>query len=163
MKSATALMGLKQWHPGKLRVSPRHWISCCWASGSVGTLHPLGFLGAVLFSWMGVLETFRKWCHTWIFFLLQKLYVNYLYNVKSTSFFILVPKDPKPQWRRVAWSYDCTLLAYAESMWTVRVFDLMGSELFVITPVCTYPKNCLLSIGTWMNEWMWWKRKYKSG
>ena len=70
-------------------------------------------------------------------FLLQKLYVNYLYNVKSISFFILVPKDPKPQWRRVAWSYDCTLLAYAESMGTVRVFDLMGSELFVITPVCT--------------------------
>ncbi|XP_024408243.2 NBAS subunit of NRZ tethering complex [Desmodus rotundus] len=46
-----------------------------------------------------------------------------------------VPKDPKPQWRRVAWSYDCTLLAYAGSSGTVRVFDLMGSELFVITPV----------------------------
>ncbi|XP_023558187.1 neuroblastoma-amplified sequence isoform X2 [Octodon degus] len=45
-----------------------------------------------------------------------------------------VPKDPKPQWRRVAWSYDCTLLAYAESTGTVRVFDLMGSELFVIVP-----------------------------
>ncbi|XP_045700375.1 neuroblastoma-amplified sequence isoform X2 [Phyllostomus hastatus] len=46
-----------------------------------------------------------------------------------------VPKDPKPQWRRVAWSYDCTLLAYAGSSGTVRVFDLMGSELFVIAPV----------------------------
>ncbi|XP_022409869.2 neuroblastoma-amplified sequence isoform X1 [Delphinapterus leucas] len=45
-----------------------------------------------------------------------------------------VPKDPKPQWRCVAWSYDCTLLAYAESTGTVRVFDLMGSELFVIIP-----------------------------
>ncbi|XP_036290535.1 neuroblastoma-amplified sequence isoform X3 [Pipistrellus kuhlii] len=45
-----------------------------------------------------------------------------------------VPKDPKPQWRRVAWSYDCTLLAYAESTGTVRVFDLVGSELFVIAP-----------------------------
>ncbi|XP_006910303.1 neuroblastoma-amplified sequence isoform X1 [Pteropus alecto] len=45
-----------------------------------------------------------------------------------------VPKDPKPQWRRVAWSYDCTLLACAESTGTVRVFDLMGSELFVIAP-----------------------------
>ncbi|XP_036737524.2 NBAS subunit of NRZ tethering complex isoform X2 [Manis pentadactyla] len=44
-----------------------------------------------------------------------------------------VPRDPKPQWRRVAWSYDCTLLAYAGSTGTVRVFDLMGSELFVIT------------------------------
>ena len=67
--------------------------------------------------------------------------VNYLCNIKSTSFlFILVPKDPKPQWRRVAWSYDCTLLAYAESTGTVRVFDLMGSELFVITPVRSYLK-----------------------
>lgn len=43
-----------------------------------------------------------------------------------------MPKDPNPQWRRVAWSHDCTLLAYAESSGTVRVFDLMGSELLVI-------------------------------
>uniref|UniRef100_A0A452VG26 NBAS subunit of NRZ tethering complex n=1 Tax=Ursus maritimus TaxID=29073 RepID=A0A452VG26_URSMA len=61
--------------------------------------------------------------------------INWHLVLASTSFlFILVPKDPKPQWRRVAWSYDCTLLAYAESTGTVRVFDLMGSELFVITP-----------------------------
>lgn len=46
-----------------------------------------------------------------------------------------MPKDPNPQWRRVAWSHDCTLLAYAESTGTVRVFDLMGSELLVISPV----------------------------
>uniref|UniRef100_A0A8C6U4N8 NBAS subunit of NRZ tethering complex n=1 Tax=Neogobius melanostomus TaxID=47308 RepID=A0A8C6U4N8_9GOBI len=45
-----------------------------------------------------------------------------------------LPKDPSPQWRRVAWSYDCTLLAYADSTGTVRLFDLMGSELFVIPP-----------------------------
>lgn len=52
------------------------------------------------------------------------------------SFFsITVPKDPNPQWRRVAWSHDCTLLAYADSTGTVRLFDLMGSELFVIPPV----------------------------
>ncbi|XP_062934225.1 NBAS subunit of NRZ tethering complex isoform X2 [Cynocephalus volans] len=49
-----------------------------------------------------------------------------------------VPKDPKPQWRRVAWSYDCTLLAYAESTGTVRVFDLMRSELFVISPASSF-------------------------
>ncbi|XP_040848780.1 neuroblastoma-amplified sequence isoform X2 [Ochotona curzoniae] len=49
-----------------------------------------------------------------------------------------VPKDPKPQWRRVAWSYDCTLLAYAESTGTVRVFDLTGSELFVISPASSF-------------------------
>ncbi|XP_069742445.1 NBAS subunit of NRZ tethering complex isoform X2 [Narcine bancroftii] len=45
-----------------------------------------------------------------------------------------VPKDPYPQWRRVTWNHDCTLLAYAESSGTVRVFDLMGSELFIILP-----------------------------
>uniref|UniRef100_A0AAQ5YKA6 Neuroblastoma-amplified sequence N-terminal domain-containing protein n=1 Tax=Amphiprion ocellaris TaxID=80972 RepID=A0AAQ5YKA6_AMPOC len=47
--------------------------------------------------------------------------------------------DPSPQWRRVAWSYDCTLLAYADSTGTVRLFDLMGSELFVIPPVVSFP------------------------
>nr|XP_045004804.1 neuroblastoma-amplified sequence isoform X1 [Jaculus jaculus] len=49
-----------------------------------------------------------------------------------------VPKDPKPQWRQIAWSYDCTLLAYAESTGTVRVFDLTGSELFVISPASSF-------------------------
>ncbi|KAM3861566.1 NBAS subunit of NRZ tethering complex [Diretmus argenteus] len=50
-----------------------------------------------------------------------------------------VPKDPSPQWRRVAWSHDCALLAYADSTGTVRLFDLMGSELFVIPPVVSFP------------------------
>ncbi|KAM3930473.1 NBAS subunit of NRZ tethering complex isoform 2-T2 [Leptodactylus fuscus] len=50
-----------------------------------------------------------------------------------------VPKDPNPQWRRVAWSHDCTLVAYAESTGTVRLFDLMGSELFVIPPQTSFP------------------------
>ncbi|KAM4632894.1 LOW QUALITY PROTEIN: NBAS subunit of NRZ tethering complex [Polymixia lowei] len=50
-----------------------------------------------------------------------------------------VPKDPSPQWRRVAWSHDCTLLAYADSTGTVRLFDLMGSELFLIPPVVSFP------------------------
>ncbi|XP_063298217.1 NBAS subunit of NRZ tethering complex [Pelobates fuscus] len=49
-----------------------------------------------------------------------------------------VPKDPNPQWRRVAWSHDCTLVAYAESTGTVRLFDLMGSELFVIPPQTSF-------------------------
>ncbi|XP_051880260.1 NBAS subunit of NRZ tethering complex isoform X2 [Pristis pectinata] len=50
----------------------------------------------------------------------------------------IVPKDPCPQWRRVTWSHDCTLLAYAESSGTVRVFDLMGSELFIILPTTSF-------------------------
>uniref|UniRef100_A0A8C2ZSW2 NBAS subunit of NRZ tethering complex n=1 Tax=Cyclopterus lumpus TaxID=8103 RepID=A0A8C2ZSW2_CYCLU len=50
-----------------------------------------------------------------------------------------VPKDPNPQWRRVAWSHDCTLLAYADSTGTVRLFDLMGSELFVMPPAVSFP------------------------
>ncbi|XP_053503129.1 NBAS subunit of NRZ tethering complex isoform X1 [Ictalurus furcatus] len=50
-----------------------------------------------------------------------------------------VPKDPSPQWKKVAWSHDCALLAYADSTGTVRVFDLMGSELFVIPPAVSFP------------------------
>uniref|UniRef100_A0A8V0XHN5 NBAS subunit of NRZ tethering complex n=1 Tax=Gallus gallus TaxID=9031 RepID=A0A8V0XHN5_CHICK len=56
----------------------------------------------------------------------------------STVGICQVPKDPNPQWRRVAWSHDCTLLAYAESSGTVRVFDLMGSELLVISPTASF-------------------------
>ncbi|XP_016118100.1 neuroblastoma-amplified sequence-like, partial [Sinocyclocheilus grahami] len=50
-----------------------------------------------------------------------------------------VPKDPNPHWRRVTWSHDCALLAYADSTGTVRVFDLMGSELFIIPPAMSFP------------------------
>uniref|UniRef100_A0A8C1T3G6 NBAS subunit of NRZ tethering complex n=1 Tax=Cyprinus carpio TaxID=7962 RepID=A0A8C1T3G6_CYPCA len=50
-----------------------------------------------------------------------------------------IPKDPNPHWRRVAWSHDCALLAYADSTGTVRVFDLMGSELFIIPPAMSFP------------------------
>ncbi|XP_051908566.1 NBAS subunit of NRZ tethering complex isoform X1 [Hippocampus zosterae] len=50
-----------------------------------------------------------------------------------------VPKDPNPQWRRVAWSHDCALLAFADSTGTVRLFDLVGSELFVIPPELSFP------------------------
>ncbi|XP_063079339.1 NBAS subunit of NRZ tethering complex [Engraulis encrasicolus] len=50
-----------------------------------------------------------------------------------------VPKDPNPQWRRVAWSHDCALLAYSDSTGTVRLFDLMGSELFIIPPAVSFP------------------------
>uniref|UniRef100_A0A8C9NH09 NBAS subunit of NRZ tethering complex n=1 Tax=Serinus canaria TaxID=9135 RepID=A0A8C9NH09_SERCA len=57
-----------------------------------------------------------------------------------------LPKDPNPQWRRVAWSHDCTLLAYAESSGTVRVFDLMGSELLVISPVSSFPGDLSYAI-----------------
>uniref|UniRef100_A0A8C3T484 NBAS subunit of NRZ tethering complex n=1 Tax=Chelydra serpentina TaxID=8475 RepID=A0A8C3T484_CHESE len=54
--------------------------------------------------------------------------------------------DPNTQWRRVAWSHDCTLLAYAESTGTVRVFDLMGSELFVIFPATSFPGDLSYAI-----------------
>ncbi|XP_032999018.1 neuroblastoma-amplified sequence isoform X1 [Lacerta agilis] len=57
-----------------------------------------------------------------------------------------VPKDPNPQWRRVAWSHDCTLLAYGESTGTVRVFDLVGSELLVISPGASFPGDLTYAI-----------------
>uniref|UniRef100_A0A673CVY3 NBAS subunit of NRZ tethering complex n=1 Tax=Sphaeramia orbicularis TaxID=375764 RepID=A0A673CVY3_9TELE len=76
-----------------------------------------------------------------LFFL---FYPSLMHGLSSVVFFfsflsVIVPKDPNPQWRRVAWSPDCTLLAYADSTGTVRVFDLMGSELFVIPPVVSFP------------------------
>ncbi|XP_052559282.1 NBAS subunit of NRZ tethering complex isoform X2 [Tympanuchus pallidicinctus] len=64
----------------------------------------------------------------------------------STVGICQVPKDPNPQWRRVAWSHDCTLLAYAESTGTVRVFDLMGSELLVISPTASFPGDLSYAI-----------------
>ncbi|KAL8172895.1 UNVERIFIED_CONTAM: hypothetical protein K2H54_030792, partial [Gekko kuhli] len=57
-----------------------------------------------------------------------------------------VPRDPNPQWRRVAWSHDCTLLAYGESTGTVRVFDLVGSELLVISPGSSFPGDLTYAI-----------------
>ncbi|XP_038068120.1 neuroblastoma-amplified sequence-like [Patiria miniata] len=43
-----------------------------------------------------------------------------------------IPKDPYPQWRQLAWSPDCTMLACSDSSGNVRVVDLMGSVLFTI-------------------------------
>uniref|UniRef100_A0A8C7YXX3 NBAS subunit of NRZ tethering complex n=1 Tax=Oryzias sinensis TaxID=183150 RepID=A0A8C7YXX3_9TELE len=60
-------------------------------------------------------------------------------KIKIFSPFAAVPKDPNPQWRRMAWSSDCALLAYSDSTGTVRLFDLMGGELFVIPPVVSFP------------------------
>ncbi|KAK6490067.1 neuroblastoma-amplified sequence [Huso huso] len=57
-----------------------------------------------------------------------------------------VPKDPNSQWRKVVWSHDCTLLAYAESTGTVRVFDLMGSELFIIPMAASFPGDLSYSV-----------------
>lgn len=57
-----------------------------------------------------------------------------------------VPKDPNPQWRCVAWSHDCTLVAYGESTGTVRLFDLVGSELFVIPPQNSFPGDLSYAI-----------------
>uniref|UniRef100_A0A8C5N9R9 Neuroblastoma-amplified sequence n=1 Tax=Gouania willdenowi TaxID=441366 RepID=A0A8C5N9R9_GOUWI len=70
---------------------------------------------------------------------LFSLFFPPLWDLKLCHFSTTVPKDPNPQWRRVTWSYDCTLLAYAESTGTVRLFDLMGSELFVIPPAVSFP------------------------
>ncbi|KAK3925364.1 Neuroblastoma-amplified sequence [Frankliniella fusca] len=43
-----------------------------------------------------------------------------------------LPKDPFPQWRRWCWSPDCTMLAVGFSNGTIRVYDLMGCNLFSI-------------------------------
>ncbi|XP_026284757.1 NBAS subunit of NRZ tethering complex isoform X1 [Frankliniella occidentalis] len=45
-----------------------------------------------------------------------------------------LPKDPFSQWRRWCWSPDCTMLAVGFSNGTIRVYDLMGCNLFSILP-----------------------------
>uniref|UniRef100_A0A674I5U7 NBAS subunit of NRZ tethering complex n=1 Tax=Terrapene triunguis TaxID=2587831 RepID=A0A674I5U7_9SAUR len=78
--------------------------------------------------------------------------INWLLVLSSNGkliiyhFTINFMEDPNTQWRRVAWSHDCTLLAYAESTGTVRVFDLMGSELFVISPATSFPGDLSYAI-----------------
>ncbi|XP_022105886.1 neuroblastoma-amplified sequence-like [Acanthaster planci] len=43
-----------------------------------------------------------------------------------------IPKDLYPQWRKLTWSPDATMLACSDSSGNVRVVDLMGSILFTI-------------------------------
>uniref|UniRef100_A0A8D0HP89 NBAS subunit of NRZ tethering complex n=1 Tax=Sphenodon punctatus TaxID=8508 RepID=A0A8D0HP89_SPHPU len=69
-----------------------------------------------------------------------------LFSYDLKFLFSVVPRDPNPQWRRVAWSHDCTFLAYAESTGTVRVFDLVGSELLVISPATSFPGDLSYAI-----------------
>nr|CAD7198940.1 unnamed protein product [Timema douglasi] len=47
----------------------------------------------------------------------------------------VVPKDPYPQWRRLAWSPDCSMLAVSHSNGSVSFYDLLGSNLFNIYPL----------------------------
>ncbi|XP_065291612.1 NBAS subunit of NRZ tethering complex-like [Dermacentor albipictus] len=44
----------------------------------------------------------------------------------------IVSRDPMPQWRRIAWSPDCSFLAVALSTGRVEFFDTVGSTLFHI-------------------------------
>ncbi|XP_071447202.1 NBAS subunit of NRZ tethering complex-like [Hetaerina americana] len=46
-------------------------------------------------------------------------------------------KDPYPQWRKLAWSPDCSMLACAQSNGVVGFYDLLGSNIFNI-----YPRKC---------------------
>ncbi|XP_068083289.1 NBAS subunit of NRZ tethering complex [Anabrus simplex] len=46
----------------------------------------------------------------------------------------VVLKDNFPQWRKLAWSPDCSMLAIAHSNGTVSFYDLLGSNIFTIFP-----------------------------
>ncbi|XP_067139001.1 NBAS subunit of NRZ tethering complex-like [Centruroides vittatus] len=41
-------------------------------------------------------------------------------------------KDPFPQWRKIVWSSDCSMLAVSFSNGSIEFFDLLGSNLFSI-------------------------------
>ncbi|XP_077988543.1 NBAS subunit of NRZ tethering complex-like [Glandiceps talaboti] len=40
-----------------------------------------------------------------------------------------VNKDPYPQWRKLAWNPECTMLAYSDSNGNVQIFDIVGGLL----------------------------------
>lgn len=48
-----------------------------------------------------------------------------------------VPRDLNPQWRKMSWSPDCSLLAIAHSNGKVSFYDLLASNVFNIPPVCS--------------------------
>lgn len=48
---------------------------------------------------------------------------------------ILVQLDEWPQWRRMAWTPDCSILAIASSNGVVNFYDLLGCKIFSILPV----------------------------
>ncbi|GFR05331.1 neuroblastoma-amplified sequence [Trichonephila clavata] len=53
-----------------------------------------------------------------------------------------VSKDPYPQWRRLLWSPDCTMLACAQSNGKLDFYDLIGAHMFTIdNMVSTNPQN----------------------
>ncbi|XP_077865799.1 NBAS subunit of NRZ tethering complex-like [Saccoglossus kowalevskii] len=48
---------------------------------------------------------------------------------------VSVCKDPYPQWRKVTWNRDSTMIGFSDSSGNVQVFDVVGSLL------CTIPKD----------------------
>ncbi|XP_077293014.1 NBAS subunit of NRZ tethering complex-like [Arctopsyche grandis] len=50
-----------------------------------------------------------------------------------------VPRDPNPQWRKMAWSPDCSLLAISHSNGKVSFYDLLATNLFNIPADCSQP------------------------
>lgn len=43
-----------------------------------------------------------------------------------------VNKDPNPQWRKILWSPDCSMLALANSIGKLDFYDLIGAQMFSI-------------------------------
>ena len=54
----------------------------------------------------------------------------------NSGILILVNKDPNPQWRRILWSPDCTMLAFSHSDGKLDFYDLIGVHMFSIANVC---------------------------
>ncbi|GLH06021.1 Neuroblastoma-amplified sequence [Gryllus bimaculatus] len=46
----------------------------------------------------------------------------------------VISRDPFPQWRKLAWSSDCSMLAIAHSNGVISFYDLLGSNIFTIFP-----------------------------
>lgn len=59
----------------------------------------------------------------------------------------LVPKDAFPQWRKLAWSSDGSILALASSNGHLSFYSSSGNNIFNITPKTISPNPHILEAG----------------
>lgn len=58
--------------------------------------------------------------------------VTCMHNVKCLMILFVVARDHFPQYRKVVWSPDCSLLACAFSSGKIGLYDLLGSNILNI-------------------------------
>ena len=72
---------------------------------------------------------------------------NYISILNKNFTFLLVPKDAFPQWRKLAWSPDGSILALASSNGYVSFYNSFGNNIFNISPKSVSQNPHILEAG----------------